>query len=69
MITTCPNCQEKINTKNIKATQKKGIHLEKKCPFCETWFRLKAPLAVIKTIGLSSLLITSLLNMLLLLSP
>lgn len=62
MKTTCPNCQEKINHKEIKNIKKNSIYLEKQCPSCDAWFSLSKRLTIIKTIGISLLLITSLLN-------
>jgi hypothetical protein len=59
---TCPNCQETVHTKSIKTVKKNGINLEKKCPFCGNWFHLKTSLTLVKTLGLSLLLIASLLN-------
>lgn len=59
---TCPNCQEKINPKEIKNIKKSSIYVEKQCPGCDTWFSLSKRLTIIKTIGILLLLITSLLN-------
>ena len=59
---TCPNCQQQINTKKISMQQKNGIHLDSQCPSCDTWFRLKFPLAILKMLGILLLLLTSLLN-------
>ena len=62
MKTTCPHCQELVDNKKIKVIHKNGIYLDKECPSCNNWFRLKSPLAFLKTAGISLLLITSLLN-------
>ncbi|KPZ60964.1 MULTISPECIES: hypothetical protein [Pseudoalteromonas] len=59
---TCPSCQNKINNRDIKNTNKKGIFFEVECPSCQTWIRLNKTLEIIKAAGISLLLITSLLN-------
>jgi len=59
---TCPSCQNKINSTDIINTNKKGIFIEKQCPSCLEWFGLNKTLEVLKTAGISLLLITSLLN-------
>ena len=59
---TCPSCKEKINPKDIKNINKNSIYVEKQCPGCNTWFSLNKRLTIIKTLGISLLLITSLLN-------
>ena len=62
MKVTCPNCVEKFNPKDIKNINKNSIYVEKQCPSCNTWFSLNKRLTIIKTLGISLLLITSLLN-------
>ena len=59
---TCPSCQNKINSTDIKNTKKKGMFSEVECPYCQTWIRLNKTLEALKTLGVSLLLITSLLN-------
>ncbi|BED89486.1 hypothetical protein PspMM1_19540 [Pseudoalteromonas sp. MM1] len=59
---TCPSCQNKINNRDIKNTNKKGMLFEFECPYCQTWIHLNKTLGVLKTLGVSLLLITSLLN-------
>ena len=59
---TCPSCQNKINSTDIKNINKNSIFIEKQCPSCQTWFCLNKTLTIIKIIGIFLLLITSLLN-------
>jgi len=59
---TCLSCHNKIKSTEIKNTNKKGILFEVECPYCQTWIRLNKTLEVLKTLGVSLLLITSLLN-------
>ena len=63
MKVTCPGCQAKINVKDIKHIKKKGLHVEKQCPSCQVWFSLNTTLSFVKMLGVSLLLITSLLNL------
>ncbi|WP_025564750.1 hypothetical protein [Psychromonas sp. SP041] len=63
MKVTCPGCQAKINVKDIKNIKKKGIYVEKQCPSCHVWFSLNTTLAFAKMLGVSLLLVTSLLNL------
>jgi len=60
---TCPYCQEKLTPKAIKNINKNGIYVAKQCPSCDSWFSLSKPLTILKTLGISLLLLTSLLNM------
>ncbi|WP_409439199.1 hypothetical protein [Psychromonas sp. GE-S-Ul-11] len=62
MKVTCPHCQEKISLKDIKSINKNSIYVEKQCPSCDGWFSLNKRLTKIKTLGMTLLLITSLLN-------
>lgn len=59
---TCPNCQEIMSTKEIKNINANGIYVAKQCPRCDSWFSLSKRLTLIKTLGISLLLLSSLLN-------
>ena len=59
MNVACPNCKSKVDSKDIK---KKGIFIEKQCPSCQAWFCLNKTQTLVKTAGISLLLIASLLN-------
>jgi len=59
---TCPHCQEKMSPKDIKSINKSSIYVEKQCPSCDGWFSLNKRLTKIKTLVMTLLLITSLLN-------
>ena len=62
MNVACPNCKSKVDSKDIKNINKKGIFIEKQCPSCREWFGLNKTQEVLKTAGILLLLITSLLN-------
>lgn len=62
MKSTCPHCKNKIATKDIKNINKSSIFIKKQCPYCQEWFCLNKTLTIIKVVGISLLLITSLLN-------
>lgn len=59
---TCPNCKTKIATKDIKKVNKNSLFIENQCPSCHAWFCLNKTLTILKIVGISLLLITSLLN-------
>lgn len=61
---TCPSCQVRFLSANIKKFKKNGFHLEKQCPHCQNWFRLETKLMILKTLGLIALLTASLFNIL-----
>ncbi|MBE0459269.1 MAG: hypothetical protein ACTJIB_16810 [Pseudoalteromonas prydzensis] len=61
---TCPHCQEKFNSKDIKQMNKSSIYAEKQCPSCLAWFCQNKKLTLIKITGISLLLLTSVLNIL-----
>ncbi|WP_024612703.1 hypothetical protein [Pseudoalteromonas sp. TB64] len=62
MKVACPNCKSKVDSKDIKNINKKGIFIEKQCPSCQAWFCLNKAQTLVKAAGISLLLITSLLN-------
>ncbi|PLT24511.1 hypothetical protein [Pseudoalteromonas sp. MelDa3] len=62
MKVACPNCKSKVDSKDIKNINKKGIFIKKQCPSCCEWFGLNKAQEVLKTAGILLLLITSLLN-------
>ena len=62
MNVACPNCKSKVDSKDIKNINKKSIFIEKQCPSCQAWFCLNKTQTLVKTAGISLLLIASLLN-------
>jgi hypothetical protein len=58
----CPHCQVELNAKKIPVTVPQGIHIQKQCPSCQAWFRLKPLHTKLKITGILLLLVTSLSN-------
>jgi len=58
----CPHCQVKTDVKMIQKSVPQGIHIQRECPSCQKWFRLKALQNKLKIAGILLLLVTSLSN-------
>jgi hypothetical protein len=61
----CPSCQVTINNMDVKARRRQGLANQIQCPKCDSWLRLNPKIEAIKMAGLSVLLVTSVLNILL----
>jgi len=59
---TCPHCQVKTNAKKIPVSIPQGIHIQRQCPACQSWFQLKPAQNKLKIVGTLLLLATSLSN-------